>query len=593
MYLLNTQTLLLEFFQANIPPYAILSHTWGDEEVSFEDIHKPEEARKKAGFSKIQQCCTQAITDSFMYAWCDTCCIDKRSSAELSEAINSMFKWYEAAEVCYAFVCDIDRENAVAVSPPTLQTGGTWFTRGWTLQELLAPSDIVFYDKSWYEIGTRNSLAEEISRITGIDTDFLLGYRQIFEASVAQRMSWASIRSTTRPEDIAYSLLGIFNINMPLLYGEGGLNAFKRLQLQLLEASNEHTIFAWSGETRMDTVLAPSPWYFKNCQNIIPSTSVSNHGHSMTNHGLSIKLAFYRPQAHDVVSVEPAAGKRVPESLRKGAILVLALLNCQVSGNVNGDLIIGMHLLWDQNSDRYSRTNSEPRIGSQSVTVVDKATVNHADKKIHAVFRTLNIAAFTKIPDALGLDWTGPKSFTISQLPQNRPGYEIVGCRRDNYMFRTRYAVHDVLGRTIQVGDTTSRDCCALYFQRTRFGAFDRGLFAVIFGIKECRIWTYIALDVPRSALSTDRAIMSLVDTQAIQRDRATRKIWFPEAVHIVTVAIRKSRFHFTDFVIEIQVRLAAEERLFSVQKAPQIGREPDFLPEISSSVILTLLQDE
>ncbi|KAG7284528.1 hypothetical protein NEMBOFW57_010903 [Staphylotrichum longicolle] len=242
MRLLNTTTLNLVQFTRDIPTYAILSHTWGDQEVSFQDIELPERDKKK-GFVKILGCCAQAVEDSIEWVWIDTCCIDKTSSAELSEAINSMFLWYHRAEVCYVYLEDVT--FASPLLGPAFRSA-RWFTRGWCLQELIAPHAVEFYSADWREIGTKLSLCGIIQQITAIPRGVLLGEVGALQAcNVAQKMSWASGRQTTRIEDEAYSLLGIFGINMPMLYGEGG-RAFHRLQEEIVRQSEDASLFLWT-----------------------------------------------------------------------------------------------------------------------------------------------------------------------------------------------------------------------------------------------------------------------------------------------------------------------------------------------------------
>ena len=169
MRLLNTSTLELhQFVGDEKPKYAILSHTWGKEEVQFNDISKPkDQLLRMAGFFKIQKCCTQALDHGLDYAWVDTCCINKDSSAELSEAINSMYRWYQNAHICYAYLQDVN---------PSHETIGhsRWFRRGWTLQELVAPSTLViFCNSEWQVLGDRESLRKELVESTGIQADHL------------------------------------------------------------------------------------------------------------------------------------------------------------------------------------------------------------------------------------------------------------------------------------------------------------------------------------------------------------------------------------------------------------------------------------
>jgi hypothetical protein len=275
MRLLNTSTYQLESFLGTTkPPYAILSHTWEPEgELLFDDLKSsPDHYVSNPGFPKVKNTCTRAVQDGYSYVWIDTCCIDKSSSAELSEAINSMFRWYEESAVCYALLADVDSRSA-----ESHMSKSRWFTRGWTLQELIAPWKVLLYDKSWHFLGSRSDLASEITSITHIPKSVLFGatrfeLRSVLQrTSVARRMSWASKRVTTRKEDIAYCLMGIFDVNMPLLYGEGK-RAFLRLQEAIVYASKDQTILAFRNPeppTAVDMslpgfspILAPDPSYF-------------------------------------------------------------------------------------------------------------------------------------------------------------------------------------------------------------------------------------------------------------------------------------------------------------------------------------------
>lgn len=263
MRLINVDTLQLEeFIGDKIPPYAILSHTWGVEEVSYDDWLQPDIAKGKQGYTKIVSMCnvTKKHYD-LQYAWVDTNCIDKRSSADLSESINSMFKWYKESVVCIVYLIDVDVDFATQhaqgyTSRDTQRqiSSSRWFTRGWTLQELLAPNDMEFYSKDWVHLTDRGHLAPLISACTGIPHEVLSNPSSLYDYPAAQRMSWASKRQATRVEDLAYSLMGLFDINMPLLYGEGS-KAFKRLQEEILKNSNDLSILAW----RMDEFLHAKP----------------------------------------------------------------------------------------------------------------------------------------------------------------------------------------------------------------------------------------------------------------------------------------------------------------------------------------------
>ncbi|KAH9226250.1 hypothetical protein K456DRAFT_1808767, partial [Colletotrichum gloeosporioides 23] len=242
MRLLHTMTLDLNEFIGDVPPYAILSHTWENDEVSLQDLSTTA-GRSKKGFKKIEACCAPARRDGFDWAWLDTCCIDKTSSAELSEVINSMFRWYRQARVCYVYLSDLPSQYPGDVDRRQFHSV-KWFTRGWTLQELIAPRAIGFYDQNWEEIGTKASLLDLLHDKTGIRLDILDGTTTHTVVPTGERMSWASNRETTRQEDLAYCLLGIFGIHMPLLYGEGS-QAFIRLQQEILRTSEDLSILLW------------------------------------------------------------------------------------------------------------------------------------------------------------------------------------------------------------------------------------------------------------------------------------------------------------------------------------------------------------
>jgi hypothetical protein len=189
-------------------------------------------------FKKIQFCAEQAATDGLHYFWVDTCCIDKSSSAEMTEAINSMFAWYRDSARCYVYLPDVSTGN-LREAVPTYETWTTafrksrWFTRGWTLQELIAPSSVEFFSGEGQRLGDKASLVHELHSITGISTEALLLQKSVLDFSVEERMSWLGQRNTKREEDLAYSLLGIFDVHMPLIYGERKEKAFARLRKEI------------------------------------------------------------------------------------------------------------------------------------------------------------------------------------------------------------------------------------------------------------------------------------------------------------------------------------------------------------------------
>ena len=300
MRLLHAKTLTFEdFLGSNIPVYAIVSHRWGETELSYQSFLRDKEQYVRGhlesyGWAKIVKAAELALQWGLQWVWLDMICINKESSAELTEAINSMYDWYRYASTCFVFLPDVeydeawDREESSTLAftaevdttilpavdhrwahdRPGLRIlqpivhkpvpmyeqefiESTWFGRSWTLQELLAPGSVVFFNSKFQSIGTRNTLAPLIKKATKIPLKFLEdsnGSRPLVtEACVAERMRWASHRDATRTEDKAYSMLGLFQVNLPLLYGEGN-RAFRRLQIEILKETHDESLLAWMSE---------------------------------------------------------------------------------------------------------------------------------------------------------------------------------------------------------------------------------------------------------------------------------------------------------------------------------------------------------
>ena len=290
MWLLNTTRAELHFFPSpeSVPRgYAILSHVWDREEQTFQDTQNLRtqcaatgENPRDLASPKVRQFCILAEQHGYDWGWDDTCCIDKTSSADLSEAINSMFQYYSLAEVCYAYLRDVPHGPDRGVDTDAFKAS-VWHTRGWTLQELIAPEVVIFLSTDWEVMGSKADLADLLQESTNIPASVLSLETEVADISIAARMSWAAKRRTTRVEDEAYCLLGIFGINMPTLYGEGR-KAFRRLQEEIMKQSVDTSLFAWGGlypapgterDTRDNVVhcqaleafpLAPSP-AFRRC----------------------------------------------------------------------------------------------------------------------------------------------------------------------------------------------------------------------------------------------------------------------------------------------------------------------------------------
>jgi len=321
MRLLNTVAFELEeFFDSNTPRYAILSHTWGNEEISFLEMQNRDEAiRHKAGFQKIVDFCALAKGHGFFYGWADTCCIDKRNSAELSEAINSMYRYYYNAAECLVYLEDVPSKIKGALGDEgqlTAIKSSRWFTRGWTLQELIAPQTRYYFAGDWSPIELLGSMNRVVANVTGIDEQVLENREMLSNFSVAQRMCWASRRHTTRSEDIAYGLMGLFNVNMPVLYGEGAIKAFRRLQNEIMQTSFDQTIVAWRANSESSGLLATSPADFCNTPQLGPWHPWNLSPLVMTSVGLSTRLRIMEGTKDGVSSRSSSGTQRFLAALQ-------------------------------------------------------------------------------------------------------------------------------------------------------------------------------------------------------------------------------------------------------------------------------------
>ena len=367
--------------------YAILSHVWMVEEQTYGDVCRIQDDVRQARLAdpripqdavlqklgpKIREACKFARQeDDIDLIWIDTCCIDKSSSAELGEAINSMFDWYARSTVCYAFLHDVD-----VLEDPYLPSSGfrrsRWYTRGWTLQELIAPRIVVFLSSTWRYIGAKHGMAALVEEITGVDQGVLVGTIPVHSVSVARRMFWAAHRTTTRKEDEAYCLLGIFGVSMPIIYGEGPM-AFLRLQEKILKRIPDQSIFVWSyavpiaadeqdvhyealADDTHYTLLASSPALFSSSGNVV----------SITKDALAEIIGIHiPPPAYAITSY----GLRATFPLIQLANSVfVAVLACQVKGEFLLGLVIKRTKVVDMHSIGVARLD-EP-LGSWNAHVI-------------------------------------------------------------------------------------------------------------------------------------------------------------------------------------------------------------------------------
>lgn len=408
---LNTWTGEFEWHpDPNKVTYAILSHVWRDSgeggEQSYDDVRRiqaavkqsreksqtcaptaaePDEYHEERTFfahpelsDKIKGFCAIAREGGFQLAWNDACCIDKTSSAELSEAINSMYEWYRLSDMCYVYLADVSDDDVPQKYRSEFRKS-RWHGRGWTLQELIAPERIVFLTETWCLLGTKMGLASTLEEITGVDFSILVGRSTLSSVSVARRMSWAAKRETTRVEDRAYSLFGIFGLHMSPIYGEGE-NAFLRLQEEIIRTIPDQSIFAWGdkcslrfsdvggwsvekyGPLQPDAgrgLLTSSPFSFSECSDItsiassffaqtlgIQESEVPPVHCIFTPEGVSMRLRCLPLSA--VPDIRMAFVKRctwdASERCALGNFDTLAVLQCQERRGTGTTSILGLPL---------------------------------------------------------------------------------------------------------------------------------------------------------------------------------------------------------------------------------------------------------
>lgn len=381
MRLVNSYSLeFREFETGSCPPYAILSHTWGGEEVLYQDMlwiqdyrrthesdslstndegesqerssarsgnaasgsrlparslsdgdeecppyEEVEETstedqstarslRARHGYQKILKIAEHCRVSQIGFFWIDTCCIDKSNGMEVSEAVLSAYKWYREATVCFVYLADVPPTDALADRDSVFRRSW-WFTRGWALVELLAPTARVWFDQDWNFIFPESPL---ISEITGIDAGYLEG-ANLELACVAKRMSWAAHRHTTKREDVAYCLMGIFGISMSVLYGEGPEKAFIRLQRKILKTTVDTSILAWGYDCPIlddsTRVLATSPNEFAGCRTLrrSPMTYPMNDYFLFGPKGLELRSDLFQFRTRDAKVWEGQYGMLMSE----------------------------------------------------------------------------------------------------------------------------------------------------------------------------------------------------------------------------------------------------------------------------------------
>ncbi|KAJ1323666.1 HET domain-containing protein [Microdochium nivale] len=202
-----------------LPPYAILSHTWDHgHEVTYDDMLAGT-GHSKRGWRKIRFCERQAPQDSLSHFWVDSCCIDKANHGEMHGALGAMFAWYRDAHVCYVYLTDVK----TTAESDLLRS--RWWTRGWTLQELLAPRDVRFFARGGQYLGDKATLEDVIRRRTGIPAAALRG-APFDSFTIEEQLSWLGNRQTTYPEDLYNCLVGILGDSLARRYEGARRRAF-------------------------------------------------------------------------------------------------------------------------------------------------------------------------------------------------------------------------------------------------------------------------------------------------------------------------------------------------------------------------------
>lgn len=353
MRLLNTRSWRFEEFNDDFkrPPYAILSHRWiTGKEASYQDLQRickrgcllaDQSGNQVAGLKKIMNFRRVARNNGLDWCWADTICIDKTNSVELGEAINSMFDWYQDADECYVYLADIVKTESWRTDRDQSFLSSEWFRRGWTLQEFIAAGSVIFLDASWECLGTKWTLGPLLAEKMGLGMDLLNDPSFFLRIlPLADLMALACGRITTRYEDKAYSLMGLFGVSMPSIYGEGW-KAFRRLQESIIQHSDDVSLFIHTGSNCLadsveDFAMHNEPKYLERRRmfsepyvpTIPPRTGIEmlcerTVARSVTSRGVEMEAAFLEYK----VSEEYDGLNKVNLGEFKGRIVILPHAN--------------------------------------------------------------------------------------------------------------------------------------------------------------------------------------------------------------------------------------------------------------------------
>jgi hypothetical protein len=413
MWLLNVDTFeTREFFGEETPEYAFLSHTWDspEDEVTTDDLRGGkfrEDVHKKHGFRKLDFAMKQARRDGLQWLWADTCCIDRANGADMTEAANALWGWLANSKACYAYLSD-----APSVNDPASKAfmNARWFTRSWTLVELLAPPNLTFYTEDWTQVGVGSlrmdlGILEATHHITKIPREALMGH-PITEFCIAQRLSWAALRRCRRVEDQAYSLFGLFDVNLPILYGEGKKAFIRRQEHLHMQLPHDHSIFAWTVPItsprclNISGIFAESPEDFANSGNIRPFIDEPGYMQArMSAKGLMTKM-LVRGEIQFRDSLKIYWKNKYCEAR------ILAL-NC---GDETGQrVVLPVLQSSDESSWYYHVDRQDLRLSSAA------STTYHHHEKFPQLFCRINVPKFEMRARQQGEAWRKPNKVLLRQ----------------------------------------------------------------------------------------------------------------------------------------------------------------------------------
>lgn len=339
MWLINTSTLELHEFSRSTPSYATFSYVTDENEASFEDLAQAQKDRCKDSIKIIERACDQARIAGYEWLWNHAACVDKRSCAAQSEAINSLPRIYRDCEHSIVYLEDLYHDQFEDEQIGERLAACRWIKNIWAIPQIVFPREVYFYSSDWSQIGTKRSLLPHLSSIIGIDQPALEHWGCLEDYSIARRMSWASEMTAFRTEDLAYALLGLFDVGMPIIYGEGG-KAFLKLQEEIIRDTDDFSLLAWDNFDGQECngLFAYSPACFRRFRNG-PTTPLRINGEAQIHcAGITIQTSFLKTRAGLFLPMEGQDGSTccIPLCQWDGRFV----RGSQVEWNLSGPMIL-------------------------------------------------------------------------------------------------------------------------------------------------------------------------------------------------------------------------------------------------------------